>query len=130
MAVGTTGSAVSITAPSRGNYLLPMILMISLYFSIGFITSLNDILVPHFKDLFHLTNVLLRRVLCDVFAVGLDRRSYRVQAGNDWSVMHGSIGSAPVRAGLDRDLLPTFSICALYRGKWIRLVAGGNQSVC
>jgi FHS family L-fucose permease-like MFS transporter len=58
MAVGTTGSAVSITAPSRGNYLLPMILMISLYFSIGFITSLNDILVPHFKDLFHLTNVL------------------------------------------------------------------------
>jgi FHS family L-fucose permease-like MFS transporter len=32
--------------------------MVSLYFSIGFITALNDILVPHFKDLFHLTNVL------------------------------------------------------------------------
>jgi len=35
-----------------------MALMVSLYFSIGFITSLNDILVPHFKDLFHLTNFL------------------------------------------------------------------------
>jgi FHS family L-fucose permease-like MFS transporter len=35
-----------------------MLLMVSLYFSIGFITALNDILVPHFKDLFHLTNVL------------------------------------------------------------------------
>ena len=35
-----------------------MVLMVSLYFSIGFITALNDILVPHFKDLFHLTNVL------------------------------------------------------------------------
>ena len=32
-------------------------LMVSLYFGIGFITALNDILVPHFKDLFHLTNV-------------------------------------------------------------------------
>jgi FHS family L-fucose permease-like MFS transporter len=31
--------------------------MVSLYFGIGFITALNDILVPHFKDLFHLTNV-------------------------------------------------------------------------
>jgi len=35
-----------------------MVLMVSLYFSIGFITALNDILVPHFKDIFHLTNVL------------------------------------------------------------------------
>jgi FHS family L-fucose permease-like MFS transporter len=35
-----------------------MVLMVALYFSIGFITALNDILIPHFKDLFHLTNVL------------------------------------------------------------------------
>jgi FHS family L-fucose permease-like MFS transporter len=32
--------------------------MVTLYFSIGFITALNDILVPHFKDLFHLTQTL------------------------------------------------------------------------
>jgi FHS family L-fucose permease-like MFS transporter len=38
--------------------MLPMVLMVALYFSIGFITALNDILIPHFKDLFHLTNVL------------------------------------------------------------------------
>ena len=31
--------------------------MVSLYFGIGFITAMNDVLVPHFKDLFHLTNV-------------------------------------------------------------------------
>ncbi len=49
----------SFTAPSTGkeSYILPLTLMISLYFGIGFITALNDILVPHFKDLFHLTNV-------------------------------------------------------------------------
>jgi FHS family L-fucose permease-like MFS transporter len=39
------------------NYTIPLTLMVSLYFGIGFITALNDILVPHFKDLFHLTNV-------------------------------------------------------------------------
>jgi FHS family L-fucose permease-like MFS transporter len=34
-----------------------MTLMVTLYFSIGFITALNDILAPDFKDLFHLTNL-------------------------------------------------------------------------
>jgi FHS family L-fucose permease-like MFS transporter len=33
-----------------------MALMVSLFFSIGFITALNDILVPHFKDLFQLSS--------------------------------------------------------------------------
>ncbi|MHB1698990.1 MAG: sugar MFS transporter [Acidobacteriaceae bacterium] len=49
----------SVVAPSTGkkSYILPLTLMIALYFGIGFITALNDILVPHFKDLFHLTNV-------------------------------------------------------------------------
>jgi len=59
MAVGTT-SDTTLSAPSRGqqSYVLPMVLMVALYFSIGFITALNDILVPHFKDIFHLTNTL------------------------------------------------------------------------
>ena len=59
MAVGTTGDASpSIRREASGSYVLPMVLMVALYFSIGFITALNDILIPHFKDLFHLTNVL------------------------------------------------------------------------
>ncbi len=59
MAVGTTGDAgTSIDNQNSGSYVFPMVLMVALYFSIGFITALNDILIPHFKDLFHLTNVL------------------------------------------------------------------------
>jgi FHS family L-fucose permease-like MFS transporter len=59
MAVGTASTASeTIAAPGRRSYVLPMVLMVSLYFSIGFITALNDILIPHFKDLFHLTNTL------------------------------------------------------------------------
>jgi FHS family L-fucose permease-like MFS transporter len=49
-------SIASLQTP-RKNYTVPLMLMVSLYFGIGFITALNDILVPHFKDLFHLTNV-------------------------------------------------------------------------
>ncbi len=59
MAVGTTAQdQASIRTTGSTSYTLPMILMVALYFSIGFITALNDILIPHFKDLFHLTNFL------------------------------------------------------------------------
>jgi FHS family L-fucose permease-like MFS transporter len=59
MAVGFAGEgAVSPGAERGGSYTIPMTLMVALYFGIGFITALNDILVPHFKDLFHLSNVL------------------------------------------------------------------------
>lgn len=59
MAVGTTETASArVRSGGSGSYVLPMVLMVALYFSIGFITALNDILIPHFKDLFHLTNVL------------------------------------------------------------------------
>jgi FHS family L-fucose permease-like MFS transporter len=59
MAVGTTSDApISLRNEASGGYVLPMVLMVALYFSIGFITALNDILIPHFKDLFHLSNVL------------------------------------------------------------------------
>jgi FHS family L-fucose permease-like MFS transporter len=59
MAAGTASdSNVTTTTIPEGSYIVPMILMVSLYFSIGFITALNDILVPHFKDIFHLTNTL------------------------------------------------------------------------
>jgi MFS transporter, FHS family, L-fucose permease len=58
MAIGVAGepSTTTVSNISR-NYTVPLMLMVSLYFGIGFITALNDILVPHFKDLFHLTNV-------------------------------------------------------------------------
>src|ERR1700720_3063054 len=58
MALGVAGeSSITTVETSSRNYTVPLMLMVSLYFGIGFITALNDILVPHFKDLFHLTNV-------------------------------------------------------------------------
>jgi len=59
MAVGIDApkSAVTPTSSSKA-FTLPLILMVALYFGIGFITAMNDILVPHFKDLFHLSNFL------------------------------------------------------------------------
>src|ERR1700677_3960604 len=58
MAIGVAGAgAVTEVEAGKKNYTVPLMLMVSLYFGIGFITAMNDILVPHFKDLFHLTNV-------------------------------------------------------------------------
>ena len=58
MALGSAGEgSITMVDTSSKNYTIPLMLMVSLYFGIGFITALNDILVPHFKDLFHLTNV-------------------------------------------------------------------------
>ena len=57
--MGTMGmDGVADEGVATARYTLPMMLMVALYFSIGFITAMNDILIPHFKDLFHLTNVL------------------------------------------------------------------------
>ena len=58
MAVVSAGAVpVAVQTKQSDSYLLPMVLMLSLYFSIGFITALNDILIPHFKLLFSLNNV-------------------------------------------------------------------------
>src|ERR1700748_1854804 len=58
MALGVTGeNSIGTVEPNKHNYAIPLMLMVLLLFGIGFITSLNDILVPHFKDLFHLNNV-------------------------------------------------------------------------
>jgi MFS transporter, FHS family, L-fucose permease len=56
LGVAEEGSITAVETSSK-NYTVPLMLMVSLYFGIGFITALNDILVPHFKDLFHLNNV-------------------------------------------------------------------------
>ena len=58
MALGSVQESVAVRSEEgQGNYTLALILMVSLYFGIGFITAMNDVLVPHFKDLFHLSNV-------------------------------------------------------------------------
>ena len=40
----------------KANYTIPLILMVSLFFLFGFVTVLNDILIPHLKSLFNLQN--------------------------------------------------------------------------
>jgi MFS transporter, FHS family, L-fucose permease len=57
MAIGTAGSSARASAASSGggNYRNAFALVTTLFFIWGFLTSLNDILIPHFKDIFGLT---------------------------------------------------------------------------
>lgn len=57
MALGSTEQVRPAAAAKGGSYALPLALIVALYFGIGFITAMNDVLVPHFKDLFQLSNV-------------------------------------------------------------------------
>ena len=56
MAIAVT-QRVSTTLTPQKSYPLALTLVVALYFGIGFITAMNDVLVPHFKDLFQLSNV-------------------------------------------------------------------------
>ena len=57
MAFGSSSDTAAPVAMKGNSYALPLALIVSLYFGIGFITAMNDVLVPHFKDLFALSNV-------------------------------------------------------------------------
>ena len=57
MAIGTAGSSAKVSAGSSGggSYRSAFALVTTLFFIWGFLTSLNDILIPHFKDIFGLS---------------------------------------------------------------------------
>lgn len=56
MAIGTAGStsATATTSGGSGNYKSAIALVTTLFFIWGFLTSLNDILIPHLKAIFDL----------------------------------------------------------------------------
>jgi len=96
-----------------------MILMVVLYFSIGFITALNDILAPHFKDLFHLTNTLALLVQFCFFGA-----YFVMSLPSGWIVSR--IG---YKSGIDRHLVPCVSLRTFRRGQWSGLAPGCHQSL-
>jgi len=51
----TAASQVKVKSPNgEANYTVPLVILTSLFFMWGFITCLNDILIPHLKSLFSL----------------------------------------------------------------------------
>ena len=57
MAISSHGEVRTSAAAAEGKYTVQLALIVALFGGIGFITAMNDVLVPHFKDLFQLTNV-------------------------------------------------------------------------
>jgi FHS family L-fucose permease-like MFS transporter len=55
MAISNAGSSTRVTAPSTGaGYKSAFAMVTALFFVWGFLTSLNDILIPHLKEIFDL----------------------------------------------------------------------------
>src|SRR6201981_3870930 len=62
MAIATPNTSTTATAPDTGqSYTVPLTVVTSLFFMWGFLTCLNDILVPHLKPIFDLnyTKIML-----------------------------------------------------------------------
>ena len=53
--IGSSSDNINYTPSEGQNTTLPLVLMVTLFFVFGIITVLNDILIPHFKDTFHLS---------------------------------------------------------------------------
>src|SRR6202158_2054408 len=51
----TTMSTTAVTAETFQDYSRPLAIVTTLFFMWGFLTSLNDILVPHLKSIFELS---------------------------------------------------------------------------
>lgn len=50
-----SASSVSVSADTGRNYTAPLVVLTSLFFMWGFLTCLNDIIIPHFKAAFELS---------------------------------------------------------------------------
>lgn len=61
MAIVTPGTSTAATAPETSSYGAPLAVVTTLFFMWGFLTCLNDILVPHLKPIFDLnyTQIML-----------------------------------------------------------------------
>ena len=56
MAIGTQQRTITSNAPDSGqNYRGPLMMVTTLFFMWGFLTCLNDILIPHLKAIFDLS---------------------------------------------------------------------------
>ncbi len=63
MAISNPGSStqVSVASGGGGSYKSAFAMVTTLFFIWGFLTSLNDILIPHFKDIFGLSYAQVTR---------------------------------------------------------------------
>lgn len=55
MAIATPNQSTTVSAPASSSYTVPLMVVTTLFFMWGFLTCLNDILVPHLKSIFDLT---------------------------------------------------------------------------
>jgi MFS transporter, FHS family, L-fucose permease len=52
VSVGNEKTVIKNSVPKEVNYTMPLVIIVSLYFMIGFITVMNDVLIPALKGLF------------------------------------------------------------------------------
>ena len=94
MAITQPSTTTAISAPDTGqNYRAPLILVTTLFFMWGFLTCLNDILIPHLKAIFDLNYaqvMLVQLAFFGAYAVFSIPSGYIIERiGYQWMMVSG-----------------------------------------
>src|SRR5690554_4763033 len=102
MAVGSTGTAVPLAAATRTSYRPALALLASLFFMWGFITVINNTLLPHLRSVFELNytqTTLIESVWFIAYAVmGMPSAFLIERTGYKNAIIIGLAVMEPVRS--------------------------------
>ena len=139
MAIAAPNTSTTTTAPGTGqNYSAPLATVTTLFFMWGFLTCLNDILVPHLKSIFDLNYAQFMLIQFAFFGAYFvfSFPSARIV---DWIGYQRSMVVGLLTMGLGAFLFvpaasvpsyPIVSGSAHCSCGWNHLSAGGSESLC
>ena len=139
MALGTQQNTNTISAPDTGkNYRGPLAMVTTLFFMWGFLTCLNDILIPHLKAIFDLNYaqvMLVQLAFFGAYAVFSIPVGFIIERiGYQWMMVAGlltmGLGARIVCSGSQCAVFPAFPGGAHHPGGGNHRVTGFRQSLC
>ncbi|MEE2029811.1 hypothetical protein DIKCMJMK_03705 [Shewanella oneidensis] len=87
--INTSSHTTSVSGADNGNYRFALVSLTSLFFMWGFITCLNDILIPHLKAVFSLNYTQAMLIQFCFFGRIFWCRFPRVNSLNDLAIKKG-----------------------------------------
>ena len=139
MAITAPNSSTTATMPDNGqSYLAPLATVTTLFFMWGFLTCLNDILVPHLKSIFDL-NYRQSQLIQFAFFGAYFIFSFPASKIVDWIGYQRSMVVGLLIAGAGAFLFvpaasaasyPLVSRCIDRSRRWNHLSTGSSESIC
>ncbi len=138
MSIATPSQSTTVSPDSSSSYTGPLAVVTTLFFMWGFLTCLNDILVPHLKPIFDLDYAEIMLIQFAFFGAyflfSIPSAKIIDWMGYQRSMVAGlltmGVGAFLFVPGRERSIVPAFSGCVDCPCCRNHLSAGGGQSLC